>query len=190
MVSAEVNFQQLWEEFHMKLESFVRSRITDSEAAKDIVQDVFVKINSNINTLKDSTKLTSWVFQITRNSIVDYFRKQRFCFEQNEIDITSLNLEENYNEIFFDNTIRFINMLPAKYRDALLLTEYEGLSQLQLAEHLGISYAGAKSRVQRAKAKLKELFLRCCDIESDCFGNILHYEVKPGCCSKTPISKN
>jgi len=72
--------------------------------------------------------------------------------------------------------VPFINKLPAIYKEALTLTEIKNYSQLELAEHLGISYSGAKSRVQRAKVILKELFEDCCNISYDKYGNIMDYK--------------
>src|SRR5205823_859707 len=58
-----------------------------------------------------------------------------------------------------------VDSLPADYREALVLTEYEGLTQKELGERLGISLPGAKSRVQRGREKLKMLLLNCCHFQ-------------------------
>ena len=66
-------------------------------------------------------------------------------------------------------------LLPEKYRQAVYLTDIVGLSQKELAKSLGISYSGAKSRVQRGREKLKEIILQCCEVQADGYGNILGY---------------
>ncbi len=58
-----------------------------------------------------------------------------------------------------------IGELPEKYRRPLQLAELEGLSQQAIADQLGLSLSGAKSRVQRGRVKLREQFMKCCDIE-------------------------
>jgi RNA polymerase sigma-70 factor (ECF subfamily) len=70
----------------------------------------------------------------------------------------------------------FINKLPGEYKEALLLTEFQDISQKELAEKLNISYSGAKSRVQRGRAKLKEIILDCCAYQSDVYGNLMEAE--------------
>lgn len=70
-----------------------------------------------------------------------------------------------------------IKRLPEKYREALELTEFQGLSQKELSEKLGISYSGAKSRVQRGRRKLKQLLEGCCHIEADRYGNIVDFRI-------------
>lgn len=66
----------------------------------------------------------------------------------------------------------FLSRLPAEFREALQLTELGSLSQKDYAARLGISYSGAKSRVQRARRQLHELFTACCRIEAYAYGNI------------------
>ena len=76
-----------------------------------------------------------------------------------------------------------IQELPAKYQEALRLTEFEGLTQNALAQRLGLSLPGAKSRVQRAKEQLKEILLQCCHFEFDRLGKIIDYRPNCDCCS-------
>ena len=65
--------------------------------------------------------------------------------------------------------------LPPDHWEALYLTEYEGLTQKELAERLGIGLSGAKSRVQRARARLKAMLLDCCHFELDRRGRVTNY---------------
>jgi len=76
-----------------------------------------------------------------------------------------------------------VDSLPADYRQALILTEYEGLTQRELAERLGLSFSGAKSRVQRAREKLKIMLLDCCHFEFDRLGKVIDYQPKCACCA-------
>jgi RNA polymerase sigma-70 factor (ECF subfamily) len=76
-----------------------------------------------------------------------------------------------------------VDALPESYREALRLTEYAGLSQKQLGERLGISFSGAKSRVQRARAKIKQQLLDCCHFQLDHAGRIVDYQPRCACCA-------
>jgi RNA polymerase sigma-70 factor (ECF subfamily) len=78
---------------------------------------------------------------------------------------------------------RFVGQLTPEYRDALMLTEWQGLTQEEAAKKLGLSVSGAKSRVQRARHQLKELLLDCCRFEMDRRGNVLetYPRRKPQC---------
>ncbi len=170
----------IWNNFHKELDGFIFSRVKERDITNDILQDVFIKIQSNIGSLKDETKLSSWIYQITRNAINDYFRKLK---PQVEIsDYISLDEQESSSNREIEHCLTpFINQLDDKYKEALILTEFNGLSQKQLAEKLNISYSGAKSRVQRAKEYLKNLFTDCCSIQSDKYGNVVDYKQKSNC---------
>ena len=75
--------------------------------------------------------------------------------------------------------------LPAIYRDALRLTEYDGLTQKELAQRLGLTVSGAKSRVQRARQLLRQTLLECCHFELDQRNAIISYQPHCGCCTTT-----
>ncbi len=75
-----------------------------------------------------------------------------------------------------------INHLPEKYKQAIILTEFQNLTQKELSERMGLSLSGAKSRVQRARSMLKETLLGCCHLEFDRLGNIIDYTHKTKDC--------
>ena len=126
-----------------------------------------------------------WIYRVARNLIIDRYRARR---PQEELDET---IEASYGaaELEDDPAARLafslretIDELPEPYREALVLAEYEGLSLAQLAARSGISLPAAKSRVQRARAKLKELLLECCHFELDRLGHIVDYEKRCASC--------
>lgn len=170
----------IWKEFHNELDGFIYSHIKDREITNDILQDIFVKIQNNIDTLKDESKLSSWIYQIARNAINDYFRKLKPHFEFTDYDL--IDEEQTVDNGELEKCLKpFINQLDDKYKEAIILTEFNGLTQKQLAQKLNISYSGAKSRVQRAKEYLKNLFTDCCTIQSDKYGNVVDYVQKRNC---------
>ena len=71
----------IWKEFNKELLRFIIKRVKDNDLAHDLLQDIFIKIHLKISTLSDSDKLTSWVYQITRNSIIDHYKKQKHFTE-------------------------------------------------------------------------------------------------------------
>lgn len=168
-----------WNEISNELRNFVYRKVKDRDVAHDIVQDVFLKAQSKITQLREAEKITSWIFQITRHTITDYFRKQAKV-----VPIAELQWENDdhaLNDCVAVCLNKLMYTLPAKYSEALVLTEIENLSQTALAEKLGISYSGAKSRVQRARQMLKEKLHTVYKIEADSYGNILVCEDKAPC---------
>lgn len=182
MTNQNKNLESIWKKFNRELYYYILNKVKDGDAAKDILQDTFIKIQKNIHSLKDDKSLKFWIYRITYNSITDHFRDKKNFKEYNDNSETSIQsypdeLNEN-NTKFSECVVPFINKLPAIYKEALTLTEFQNYSQLELADHLGISYSGAKSRVQRAKIKLRELFEDCCNISYDKYGNITDYHSK------------
>ncbi|MFA6767490.1 MAG: RNA polymerase sigma factor SigZ [Parabacteroides sp.] len=170
--------QDIWNEFYNELKSYVTKIIHNEMDTDDIMQEVFVKVIHNIDKIKKSTNLQQYLYAIVRNTLFDYQRKYS---QSSDCYIPETLENEEYqslNPIISDRLKTFIDMLPEKYREALIYSEIRGLSQKALAAKLNISYSGAKSRVQRGREKLKEQLLACCAFEHDKYGNIMDVEKK------------
>ena len=165
--------ENVWNEFAVKLGQFIRARVADPATAEDILQDVFVKIHGRLDQLEDPTKLQSWIYLIARNAIIDHYRTRKETTEVPESLPAEPRADDTEMEGLTAAFRRMIYSLPDPYRDALVLTEFEGLTQKELAERLGISLSGAKSRVQRGRAQLKQLLFDCCRFEFDRRGRVI-----------------
>jgi RNA polymerase sigma-70 factor, ECF subfamily len=174
--------EQLWETFSAPLYQFIRNRVPDAYSAEDILQDVFLKIHTHIDTLRTPDRLTSWIYQITRNAIADYYRSRRPTAELVEtIPEMEKATDDDVLRELSPCVAAMVATLPEAYGEALRLTEYQGLSQKALSEQLGISFSGAKSRVQRARVKIKEQLLTCCQFQFDHVGRITDYQSRSAC---------
>jgi RNA polymerase sigma-70 factor, ECF subfamily len=177
------NIKQLWLELHSRLKAFIIKKIHDDEAAEDILQEVFIRIHSNIDTLRDNSKLQAWIYQITRNLIADHFNQIKM---ENQLQAVSEKEEEDPSMEYMSEALRdMTNMmddLPPEYCEALCLTELGGMSQKMYAEKIGISYSGAKSRVQRARVMLKDMLMNCCHYQFDKYGTVIDIHPKRCCC--------
>jgi RNA polymerase sigma-70 factor (ECF subfamily) len=177
--------RQIWESLRDGLRRFIARRVSKEHDVEDVLQDVFCRIHARLSTLKDSGKLHAWVYQIARHAVVDYYRSHRVTVELPEnLEDTRIQLPES-PEASRDmaSCLRpMIDDLPEIYRQALILTEFEGLTQKELGLRLGLSPSGAKSRVQRARGMLKKMLLACCQFEFDRSGQILDYQLKTNPC--------
>jgi len=174
--------ESVWNQFSDRLHSFVRSRVPDEATAEDILQEVFLRIHTKMGTLRDMGKLESWIYQVTRNAIIDYYRTQR---PTDKLPETLVSWEDAHEDDLVTRLAADVremaDALPEQYREAFVLTAYEGLSQKELAERLGISYSGAKSRVQRARQRIRDMLMTCCHFEFDRRGMVIDYH-EPHCC--------
>jgi RNA polymerase sigma-70 factor, ECF subfamily len=164
--------ESIWDEVASQLRSFIRSRVRDRAATEDILQEVFLRIHQNLPTVRVSERLEAWVWRITRNAIADHFRHLR---PNEPLPHEIAHATDNPAELpdLRPCVRQFVNELQPTFREALLLTEWQGLTQDELGKRVGLSSSGAKSRVQRARAELKKLLLDCCRFELDRRGNIL-----------------
>lgn len=179
-----------WRELRARLHGFVGRRVGNPEDAEDVVQDVFVRMQRNIDALSSADRLYAWAFRIARNAIADHYRSP------NRRDVPGEAAAKVMEELAADpiggelsNDARaemarciapMVRGLPDNYRWAIELTELEGMTQAAAAERLGLSLPGAKSRVQRGRARLKEMLLRCCEIETDRRGRVIAFETRDG----------
>jgi RNA polymerase sigma-70 factor (ECF subfamily) len=176
--------QQIWDAFHNPLEAFIRRRVTDPQEAQDILQDVFLKVHTRLDSLRDEQRLAGWLFQIARNAVQDHYRARRPLLQVSDQLPAETDDDEPDPASLIAMSLRdTIACLPEIYRQALELSELQGLPQAELARHLGISLSGAKSRVQRGRALLRQALLDCCHFEFDRRGHLIHYIPRPQHCA-------
>jgi len=164
------------------LQRFLRRRVRDPEAADDLLHDVFVRVHERADTLRDAQCVESWVYTIARNAIVDRQRRERPVVDLDDALPMPDAAEEN--EVLRDLAEcvhRCIESLPEPYREALRLTAFEKVSQKELAERSGLTLSGAKSRVQRARHMLADLYRECCHLEFDSRGGVMSCSPRDGC---------
>ena len=187
-----INIENLWTNIHGKLFGYISKQIKNKDDINDIIQDTFIKVKTNIDSLKNPAKVESWIFQIARNTMNDFFRKQKKSFN-NEENTEEISIEQDatteedikikiQTQHFSEYAGFVVSELPEKYRMAVHLADIEGLSMKEVATELGISISGAKSRVQRGRKMIKEIILECCEVNTDKYGNIVDY--KPNICGK------
>ena len=175
--------EDIWNEFSLQLRGFILKRIPDPTDADDILQDVFVKLHTRIDTLRDEHRLTPWLYQIARNTLVDYYRARQPAVPVPEtLAVDDEPAESDATTQIAASLTNMVECLPDKYRRALLLSEFEGLTQQEVGERLGLSLSGAKSRVQRGRDLLRAALLDCCHFEFDREGRMIDYTPRPDCC--------
>lgn len=185
------NTEKLWLKLGVKLKAFILSKVHNEAIADDILQEVFIKIHAKIDSVKDETKIQSWIYQITRNLIIDHFRNSQkeqkapqFLFENED------NASDDFMSETLDDMLKMMDDLPAEYCEALCLTELAGMSQKTYAEKIGISYSGAKSRIQRARIMLKDLLMNCCHYQFDKYGTVIDIHPVHCCCCSQYVQKS
>ena len=182
-----ITFNEIWLKFSHPVKDFIRNQTHNSDVTDDILQEVFIKIHQNLHLLRDQERVASWVFQIARNTVLNYFRSQKKHLENQESHQQATEEENHFKENNLNEMVgiwleEFKKDLDPKYQEALQLVDIEGITQVELANRLGISVSGAKSRVQRGREQLKQKLIDCCPVKTDQYGNILEIKRKNGDC--------
>lgn len=170
--------EELWNIYNTKLKSYIIRKVSDKYEAEDIFQEVGFRVIKSESKILDVKNIEAWLYRIASNAIVDYYRrKDRFIYID---DIDAANIKEsyileldNYNSETASCLLKLTEFLPTTYKEAIIESDYNGIQQNLLAEKWELSYSGAKNRVQRARKKLKETMLNCCEVKYDKRGNII-----------------
>jgi RNA polymerase sigma-70 factor, ECF subfamily len=172
--------EAVWSHLSSDLRRFVRRRVSDDHTADDLLQETFVRVHRNLGTLHEADRLAAWVYRIARNVIHDHHRKATngvvALADADPVDDADDGQARRRGCDWLDEMIR---SLPEGYREAVQLAEIEGLSQQEVAERLGLSLSGGKSRIQRGRAMLRGVLEQCCHFEFDVRGNMMDCDPKP-----------
>lgn len=184
-----VAVEGVWREMHAPLLRFIARRVADPRDAEDVLQDVMVRIQRHAGAMDEFEHVGAWVHQVTRSAIIDFYRRRGARPEQpggSAVDLgepQSREPDEPRGEL--TACLRpLMQRLPDAYREALELTEFGGVTQVDAAEQLGLSTSGMKARVQRARAQLRDLLLQCCEVELDRRGGVADYRARTGDCGR------
>jgi RNA polymerase sigma factor (sigma-70 family) len=159
----------LYEMFYSHVYKIAYFITKDPHAAQDVLQETFIKVFKNIEKVEDGEKMRAWVSTIASRTAIDYIRKQK---NGNEIEVEDVNnVEVNLNELSFTveeeversfqrKSVREqIQKLPPNYRTIIYLKYIEGLKDQEIANVLDLNVATVKTRIHRAKSKLKKQLL-------------------------------
>ena len=156
---------------HSRLFDFIRKRVKTEEDAEDILQDVFYQLLSNYNITEPIEKLSSWLFAVARNRIVDWYRRRKHLGSIPLDEETGLpknpedflfDPEQEPDEVFgralvWEALTEALDDLPEEQRDVFILHELEGRSFKEIAEMTGESINTLLSRKRYAVLYLREV---------------------------------
>lgn len=175
-----------WADFSARLRTYVGHRVAPADA-DDVTGDILVRLVSHRDKLAAADNALAWVYRVAHNALVDFYRRkgseERSLAEMAHVE-DPLDPPDDQAAVRLSRCmIPFIEKLPPRYAQALMLTEIEGLTQRAAAQRQGVSVSGLKSRVQRGRRMLRDAVLRCCAVEADQRGHILDYRPRRVCCS-------
>ena len=180
-----LDFTQVYQEFHPKILRYLERLTGDKEEARDLVQDVFLKVDHGLSKFEGRSSLSTWIYRIATNVSNDRFRSASFQKEKKQT-VTDDFVEENKEdkniltgerETSAEQQLerkemsscinRYIYDLNEDYQKVLVLSEYEGLKNKEIASILGITLDTVKIRIHRGRVQLKKRMEKGCDVTPD-----------------------
>ena len=168
-INSHEAFALLVDRYKNKLLRYIKrmSNLNDDDA-KDILQDIFLKVYLNLNAFDSSLKFSSWLYSIARNQIISSYRKTKIRPEGNinHVDdvfleklASNTNIEEHFdNKILTNKIIKTLNSLKDKWREILILRFFEEKDYNEISEIIKKPSGTVASMLNKAKKEFKEKY--------------------------------
>ena len=150
--------ETLYAQYSRKVAGYIQARVRNRADTEDLCADVFEKIQRKIADFDPSkASVSTWIFTITRNTVIDHYRRSKPSEELDENISDSSELDENLlNNETLGELAGALRALPEEMRDIIVLRYYDGKPLTEVAEIMGLSYGAVKLRHQSALAKLRK----------------------------------
>ncbi|OJJ16556.1 hypothetical protein BKI52_32085 [marine bacterium AO1-C] len=174
-----MTFEIIWKKHQPELLNFIKTGTYDKATINDVLQEVGIKLYLALKKQQPIKNYQTWLFQVAKNTMVDFYReKQRHPYLQ--ADLYSENTDNETVTSDINDLLGFIiqTYLPQEYGTPLYLGDIERVPQKIVGYILGLSLPATKSRIQRARKKLKEVLMDFFEIQQNNKGEILDFQVK------------
>jgi RNA polymerase sigma-70 factor (ECF subfamily) len=160
-----------WDSHEAELRGWLRSRLGNAHDAEDMLQDLFLKAMRQDKKFCEIENARAWLYEVARNTVADRMR-----LKKDQVELPD-DLAAEQNEIPAVESMaaclpRALSELSEEDRDAITRCDLEGMSQEDYAHTKGLSLPGAKSRVQRARRRLREHLTEACQVKFDAAGKV------------------
>ncbi len=153
--------EEVYREYGDKIRGYVHTHIGNPEDAEDVASSVFLKITERSGSFDASkSSVSTWVFTITKNTVIDYYRRRKVTEEIPETmaDGSDGSLEAMCNEETLKELTKALDKLPERLRDIIIFRYFHGMKLKDVAVMMNMSYANMKILHKKALAELKNNF--------------------------------
>ena len=158
-MSFEISAEQLFKEYKNKVFGYIFNRIHNYADAEDLTSDVFAKVVSHIDSFNpEKASASTWIYVITKNTLIEYFRKQRMTedIEELQIPVDDEPVDKLVMEERQEILAKALSELPEKMRDIIVARYYHGFRFSKIGEMMDLSETNARVTHMRALAKLRQ----------------------------------
>ena len=153
-----ISLDQIYTDYSGKVMGYIRARVRSSADAEDIHAEVFEKILRKLEGYDpEKASLNTWIFTITRNTVIDFFRRSKPSEELDENLSDNIELDEDLlNSETLSELAAALKRLPPQMMQIIVLRYYDGKPLTEIAEIMNLSYGAVKLRHQNAVLMLRE----------------------------------
>lgn len=158
MKTETITAEALYLQFHDKVTAYVTGKVEHRQDAEDLVSEIFTKAYAKWDSYDPAkASLSTWIYTITHNTVVDYYRSQRKMVEYADyMDAEEFAAEEPDERL--EKLADALQRLKEKERDLIILHYYKGYTLKKVAELMGMSYINAKVIHKKALTALRNFF--------------------------------
>lgn len=167
-----------WQQHEAELRGWLRHRLGNNADVEDQLQELFLKALRQGDRFCSLDNARAWLFEVARNAIADRLRVTRQMVELAQ-DLAAETGETAAIDDLASCLPRVLSELSADDRDAITLCDLDGITQEEYARRRGLSLAGAKSRVQRARKRLRARLTEACQVNLDSSGQVADFVPRP-----------
>ena len=168
-----MDFLEIHDQFYQRIRKFILASVREESVADDLVQDTFIRIQENLDSVKDPSKVSSWIFKIAYNLCQDHFRSRKKSSSHEEIHDGLVNLQDTplHKKVEQGEMSQCVqdkvNLLPESLRSVLIFADVMEFRHQEIANILGLSVENVKVRVHRARKQFKKILEEKCTFEVD-----------------------
>lgn len=149
---------QIFKDYGEKVLGYIRGKGILGDDAEDLRSNVFVKFYASLDKFDSSkTSPSTWLYRITQNSVIDFYRTKKHFAELNE---EMVFVDTSYDKVLTKETLTELGnalmKLDERARALVVLVYYDGTTLKEAAEKISISYSNAKLIMKKALSELKE----------------------------------
>jgi RNA polymerase sigma-70 factor (ECF subfamily) len=163
-----------WAAHEHELRGWLRRRLGNPAQADDLLQDLFIKALRQGDRFCSVQNARAWLFEVARNTLADQLRVARDMVELPD-DLAAPADEPDTVDSLTACLPRVLSELSFEDREAITLCDLEGMSQADFAVSRGLNLSAAKSRVQRARQRLKQRMTQVCQVQTDDSGHVADF---------------
>ncbi len=162
------------DQYHDRVKSFIMRLVKDEWIADDLIQETFIRVHRSIDSVRDPSKISSWIFRIAYNLCQDHFKsRKKNDHDMNEPQnppgiLSEMSVQKELEQFQMGACVQEqVDLLPEFQRIVLVLYDPLGFNHSEIAEILDITRANAKVRLHRARKNLKSILKEKCTFEMD-----------------------